>query len=142
MDDEAMRAVGFEAGELAYKAHAAFTLSELRDSLICTYNEPKFLTFDIMWDQAAPLARLLVGVSLFKPIYLKDGPGCINAPEYYLEGWIVQSGFHPGSDGLVRVRCYLQTDGNGELESDGCYLQRIPAESNPVAPITRAPGPE
>lgn len=128
--DEAakLKEQGFESGEPIYTFSPDFTVEDIKASLFDSrYTNPKPLVVGLAED-----VHLQVVASLVKPVYgaLVTLPGskplgCYEAPDWYVEGWLLKSGFDPYPE-IVRVRMYLTVPSDGGDLGDVAHIQRIP----------------
>ena len=138
--DADYKAMGFEAGESIHQFTPRFSKQELRAALFdSTYNGPIALAIETDGS-----VHLKVIVALVKTVYipnvvaLNDSPlGCWQLPDFYLEGWLLKSGFDPYNE-VVQVRAILRTQDSDDGSFDVGYIQRVPASPNPDGPLVFA----
>lgn len=126
---------GFEAGESVFSFIPCFTLEDVREAQFRnTYDEPKpvriGLSDSIVFNVVVQLVKsVFVGVKYSNT----DNPlGCYKYPDWYIEGWLLKSGFDP-YDEIVRIRMYVRVNSGGEFEN--AFIQRIPKNSDPEGVI-------
>lgn len=136
---DSYKAHGFEPGEAVHEFAISFTKEELERSLFgSTYSNPSVIQVNLDdYD-----VHLAVVVTMAKQVYtehtqlLTDAPlGCFERPEWYLEGWLLKSGFDPYPE-VVRVRAYLQVSSDGGWDLG--YIQRIPTSPGQAGLIRSA----
>lgn len=128
---EDLKRRGFEPGESVHRFRPEFELGDLQESLFgSTYSLPRHLEMNI----GGGVGMLRVVVDCVKQFYLPhahcvdDKPlGCYDYPEWYIEGWLLKSGFDPYGE-VVRVRMFVQTVAGA---FDTALIQRIPANPDP-----------
>lgn len=136
---ERFKSLGFEAGEALHEFDPKFTMEDLQKSLFgSTYSRPHTLPVDLEDCDV----HLQVVVTMAKQIYTEntylrtDSPlGCFDKPEWYIEGWLVKSGFDPYGE-VVRVRALIEVSSDGSW--DVSHIQRIPSTPNPGGRIVTA----
>ena len=117
----------FEPGQKVYTFYPEFELTDIKAAIFeGTYRDPKPLTIRM---QHSGIVELQVIVKLVEQLYqpFLEAPGqapftCYNEPDWYLEGWVQQSGFNP-FEGPLHVRLYVLA--NGRKLDDIGYFQRI-----------------
>jgi hypothetical protein len=119
---------GFEAGESVIRFVPEFDVAQLRDAHYgSTYNEPKPLRIelakDLVLQVVVEMSRAVYG-SVTSEFQTQNPFGCYRFPDWYVEGWLLKSGFDP-YDEVVHVRLYLGAGMPGFQEG---YIQRIPEE--------------
>lgn len=129
-----LRGRGFEPGESIYEFANCFTLEELQKSLFAsTYGEvfPVHLRNTDL-DLDLPIVAAKVEARYNPSLYrTEDSPtGCYRHPDWYVEGWVIKSGFDP-FDEVVRVRIYINADIKTGALDDTFLWQVIPKDPRP-----------
>lgn len=126
-----LRAKGFEPGEPVHEYHGCFTKEQLQDSLFgSTYSTvvPVHLSTD---DDTVRIPVVITHAQAryepYAPVIGATPAGSYEQPDWYLEGWVVKSGFD-AFDGITHVRIHV-SDGF----EDGAFLWQV----IPTKPVDR-----
>ncbi|ARP71752.1 hypothetical protein LK07_20575 [Streptomyces pluripotens] len=133
---EMFRGYGFEAGETIFIFTPGFSLEDLKNAQFGnTYADPlpiriglsASITFDVV---VQTTTSVFVGVD-------HDGGdtplGCFKHPDWYVEGWLMKSGFDPYEEAR-RVRLYLRAAGDNPNPTEG-FIQVVPKNPDPNGTI-------
>lgn len=130
------KAKGFESGETVFEVSSELSLEDVKEALFgSTYADPKTIRIEVHNGKVVFDVVIDTAIQKYHPHqdYIGDSPlGCWKYPGWYIEGWLLKSGFDPYSK-TVRVRMYLDADSDGDYTE--AYIQRIPKDPDPNGAI-------